>query len=92
LRISRNNKGRIAAGYYSFNDLDINQHVDNPEGKERREDAGGEFRFKPRPLSITGTDSDGLKYMQERGGADGKTPQLCRCTKLPYNPHHWKNA
>jgi hypothetical protein len=30
--------------------VDIDQHVDDPEEKERRENAGGEFRFKPHPL------------------------------------------
>jgi hypothetical protein len=73
-RISRTNYRGMAAGCYSFNDLDINQHVDNPEGTERREDARGEFRFKLRPLRVLGADGDGLKFTQERGGTDGKTP------------------
>jgi hypothetical protein len=53
--------------------LDTDQHGDNQERKERGRNAGGEFRFKPHPLSITGADGDDLKYTQERGGAEGKT-------------------
>ncbi|KAK2088828.1 hypothetical protein P7K49_034735 [Saguinus oedipus] len=74
LRIPTTNKSEIASGFYTFNNSDVDQHVDDPEEKEGRKNAGREFRFKPGPSRMTGADGDGLKYTQESGGADGKTP------------------
>jgi hypothetical protein len=45
---------------------------------KRRKNQCGELFFKPCVLRITGTDSDGLKCTQERGCADGKTPDNSR--------------
>jgi hypothetical protein len=53
---------------------DIDGHVDEPEEEERRKNQSWELRLNPCALRITGTDSDALKWTQERGGADGKTP------------------
>ncbi|KAK2088829.1 hypothetical protein P7K49_034736 [Saguinus oedipus] len=73
-RTSTINMSEIASGFYTFNKFDVDQHVDDPEEKERGGNAGREFRFKPGPFRMTGTDGDGLKRTQESGGADGKTP------------------
>jgi hypothetical protein len=53
--------------------LDIDEQVGDPEEKERRSNPGRQFRFKPGPLRISGTDSDGLKCTQQQGSADRKT-------------------
>ena len=61
-------------GFYSFNDVAIDEHVGDPEEKERGVNARGEFRSKPRPPRMNRTDSDGLVPTQESSGTDGKTP------------------
>ena len=59
---------------YSFNDVDIDEQVGDPEEKERGVNAHREFRSKPRPLRIKRIDGDSLEHTQESGSTDGKTP------------------
>ncbi|KAB1273255.1 Vomeronasal type-1 receptor 4 [Camelus dromedarius] len=71
--IPRTHKCGIAFGFYSSDDVTIDEHVEDPEEKQRGVNAGGDFRFKPRPVRITGTDDDGLEGTEESGRTGGKT-------------------
>ena len=77
--IPRTNNCEVEIGYYCFDDVGIDEHVDDPEEKERGVNTGIEFRFKPRPLRMNRTDGDGLVGTQGSGGTDGKTPGNSVC-------------
>ena len=73
-RILQTNNRDIVIGFYSFNNVALDEHVGDPEGKERGVNADREFRSKPRPPRMHRTDGDGLVPAQESSGTDGKTP------------------
>ena len=79
LRLPRTNYCEIASGFYSSNDVDIDEYVGNPEKKEKGVNTCREFRFKPCPVRMNRTDGDGLVGTQGNGGADGKTPGTSAC-------------
>ena len=60
LRLPRTNYCEIASGFYSSNDVDIDEYVGNPEKKEKGVNTCREFRFKPCPVRMNRTDGDGL--------------------------------
>ena len=61
MRISIINTSVISFCYYILNQVHIYDHVDEPGKQEGAKSPLREFRLKPRPLRITGSDGDDLE-------------------------------